>query len=253
MVVNVDDEQSGGVHKYFISRPVILLLSMASRATRGYWAVSEDGKIAFLKDAWRYHGDVFEREGEILIALREAGIRNIPELLYHGDVLFQKPPVPSNLKGKQKSSATDTSESENRSACPLTELYNVLDFMHRILTDQYIDAHWSLPGDVDDTKRCIVVLSRVHYRVTLATVGYPLEQFKGTESELPVDVILVMVDAYAQANRLHRNISLGNVILCRNRGDGVRRGILIGWELSCQLDDKGHAREYERTEGFTKA
>ncbi|CCL98569.1 uncharacterized protein FIBRA_00569 [Fibroporia radiculosa] len=231
VAVKVDDEQSGGVHRYLISRPVVSPLSMASRATRGYWAVRDDGQIAFLKDTWRYEGDDFEKEGEILIALHKAGVRNIPKLLHHGDVLSQQHPIPKNSKGKQKQSATDD------------------ECIHHTLTDKYLDAEWVCTGGVGGTMRQIVVTPHVHYRVTLGTVGYPLDQFRGTEELLYSTHCgyQAMIDAYDKSGRLHRDISLGNIILYRDRGNGVRRGILIDWELSCRLDDKGQARKYERT------
>lgn len=50
-----EDPPSDVSHEYLVSRPVVSPLSIASRAMRGYWAVSrEEGKIAFLKDTWRY-------------------------------------------------------------------------------------------------------------------------------------------------------------------------------------------------------
>ncbi|CCM02958.1 uncharacterized protein FIBRA_05073 [Fibroporia radiculosa] len=96
------------VHRYLISRPVVSPLSMASRATRGYWAVRSDGQIAFLKDTWRYTGEDFEKEGGILVNLHEAEVRNIPELLHHGDISSQpKASISSSSKGKEKQSAVD--------------------------------------------------------------------------------------------------------------------------------------------------
>lgn len=72
---------------FLISRPIILPESMASRATRGYWAVdAKTGKIAFLKDVWRTAVREMVREGSIIRYLKGKKVPNIPEVLFHGDV-----------------------------------------------------------------------------------------------------------------------------------------------------------------------
>ncbi|KAH8093833.1 hypothetical protein DFH11DRAFT_1502834 [Phellopilus nigrolimitatus] len=72
---------------FLISRPIILPESMASRGTRGYWAVdAKTGKIAFLKDVWRTAVFGMNREGSIIRYLKGKKVRNIPEVLFHGDV-----------------------------------------------------------------------------------------------------------------------------------------------------------------------
>ncbi|OBZ71143.1 hypothetical protein A0H81_08675 [Grifola frondosa] len=55
-----------------------------------------------------------------------------------------------------------------------------------------------------------------------------------------------MLDAYHKDQRIHRDISVGNIIIYRD-GTGVRRGYLVDWELSCRPDFKGKARDYWRT------
>ncbi|CCM06785.1 uncharacterized protein FIBRA_09084 [Fibroporia radiculosa] len=166
--VRVYDEStpSHNIHRYLISRPVVSPLSMTSRATRGYWAVREDGRIAFLKDTWQCSGEDFEREGDILIGLHQAEVQNIPELLHHGNVPSQlEPSVPSHSTGKRKQSAMDDVS------------------IQRSLTDQYLDAKWLCTGGIDEVPRRIVT-PRVHYRIILGTVGYSLKTFRGTEELL---------------------------------------------------------------------
>lgn len=47
-------------------------------------------------------------------------------------------------------------------------------------------------------------------------------------------------------NRLHRDISVGNIVLVR-KGDGeLRTGILIDWEKSSIADEYGSARDNDR-------
>lgn len=88
-----EDLPSNVSHEYLVSRPVVSPLSIASRAMRGYWAVSrEEGKIAFLKDTWRYDIQEEWKEGNILQFLKEKEVACIPALVCHGDV--QATPVP---------------------------------------------------------------------------------------------------------------------------------------------------------------
>lgn len=47
------------------------------------------------------------------------------------------------------------------------------------------------------------------------------------------------MDARQKSNRLHRDISIHNIILVR-KGDEVRIGILIDWETSIECDWKGN-------------
>ena len=65
---------------FLASRPVADSRSIASRGTRGYWAMDcESKKIAFLKDAWRTNVDGFEVEGDILSSMK--GQSGIPSLM----------------------------------------------------------------------------------------------------------------------------------------------------------------------------
>lgn len=42
-----------------------------------------------------------------------------------------------------------------------------------------------------------------------------------------------MIEAYQKTNLIHRDISVGNIILVRESPDGPRKGYLIDWELAC--------------------
>jgi len=49
------------------------------------------------------------------------------------------------------------------------------------------------------------------------------------------DVLSVaLVDAHDKADTLHRDVSLGNIILCQLKEEMERVGYLIDWELSCK-------------------
>ncbi|OBZ71145.1 hypothetical protein A0H81_08677 [Grifola frondosa] len=85
----VKDAEFGGgqTHRLIISRPTSSPLSLASRATRTYWAFDTTlCRVVFLKDTWRYDIDRMPPEGNILLGLNRLGVRFVPELLYDGDV-----------------------------------------------------------------------------------------------------------------------------------------------------------------------
>ena len=48
-----------------------------------------------------------------------------------------------------------------------------------------------------------------------------------------------MSDAKTKDYRLHRDISIGNVILVAESGREVRRGYLIDCDASCDINDAG--------------
>ena len=80
---------AGNLRRFLVSRPVISPLSLTGRATRGYWAVdASTHRVVFLKDTWRSSA---EPEGEILQRMLEAGVRNIPSVICHGDVPIRIP------------------------------------------------------------------------------------------------------------------------------------------------------------------
>ena len=55
-----------------------------------------------------------------------------------------------------------------------------------------------------------------------------------------------MQDARVKDSRIHRDISVGNVILVKESEKEVRRGYLIDWETSCKVDGSGAAVEAGR-------
>lgn len=81
---------------FLVSRPIANSISIAGRATRGYWAVRipdtetgddpNDYRICFLKDTWRIATEEMEKEGDIMVELIEAGVDFISDILSHGDV-----------------------------------------------------------------------------------------------------------------------------------------------------------------------
>ncbi|KAF8174240.1 hypothetical protein BJ912DRAFT_62040 [Pholiota molesta] len=199
--------------EFLVSRPVTSPLSLASRGTRGYWAVDVKNKtVHFLKDAWRTAVGGLEIEGRILEKLAAGQVRNIPTVLCWSDV------------GPQDNPAYRT-----ETAC------------YKGVTDW--NKHWRSEERLNLTK----LTYRVHYRQVTKEVGYTLEQMTGTLELLrgARDAFQALRDAYSICNRLHRDVSTSNIILYADAGHiySERRAILIDWELSCE-DIPGLARDH---------
>ena len=60
-----------------------------------------------------------------------------------------------------------------------------------------------------------------------------------------------MRDAVAKASRLHRDISVGNILLVRDGDLPWRRGYLIDWDASCPVSESGECLEAGRVVSTT--
>ncbi|KAI0267779.1 hypothetical protein BC834DRAFT_822120, partial [Gloeopeniophorella convolvens] len=80
----------------------------------------------------------------------------------------------------------------------------------------------------------------VHYRLVLNTVGKPLNHFKSTRQlcEAIRDAIVAHSVAYKEAKILHRDVSVGNILITDSGG----KGILIDWDLSKKLSINAQGR-----------
>ncbi|KAH9950845.1 hypothetical protein B0H21DRAFT_706122 [Amylocystis lapponica] len=75
---------------FLICQPHFSAFGVVGRGTRGYVAIDCATKdFVFLKDAWRVDLPDIEREGDVLQTLNDKGVRNIPTVLCHGDILAQ--------------------------------------------------------------------------------------------------------------------------------------------------------------------
>ncbi|RPD62303.1 hypothetical protein L226DRAFT_458441 [Lentinus tigrinus ALCF2SS1-7] len=205
------------VSRFIVSRPVVSSLQLTGRCTRGYWAVdTRTGDVVFLKDTWRAYPPV-DLEGDTLKRMNDQGVRNIPTIVCHGDVPDYIP------QDDQEVDPRDMQVSE-------TDEYQKDETVCKVMGDD------------------VVVVKHWHYRVVLGTVGYGLGYIRGTEKLLHAtyDVFHAMRDALRHDSRLHRDISIGNVILVREKDRDVRRGVLIDWETSCRVDEAGKAVESGR-------
>ncbi|KAI9062463.1 hypothetical protein FKP32DRAFT_1677401 [Trametes sanguinea] len=217
-ILRVDPQPSDGpkqaVREYIVSRPVVSPLQLDGRCTRGYWAVQLDtAEVVFLKDTWRsYSRSHKEVEGDILARLNNLEVRNVPSLAFHGDCLLSLIGIPIN---------PDEPKYEDTR------------------TNDYMNKAWVCPID---GKR-VLVGKRRHYRLVMGTVGYSIRTVQGTEELLHSthDVLLAMNDALAKDSRIHRDLSVGNIVLVKELGCRIRKGYLIDWDASERVNEKGEA------------
>ncbi|KAH9946601.1 hypothetical protein B0H21DRAFT_693419 [Amylocystis lapponica] len=207
-VINVEDNLGKHTERLLVSRPVVSPFSV-SRAMRGYWAVTTENEVVFLKDNWR--DPTLHQEGENIEDMEKANVVNIPKILIHGDV-----PAPP----RKKVSRTATAWSR----------------IQHTQTDKFTGCNWVCRGG-----RVRSVSGYTHYRLVSKTVGYPLKHFvdAGELLQGTFDAYEAMTSAYVNNRRLHRDISIGNIILVRETEGTQRRGILIDWELSSIIEDDG--------------
>ncbi|TFK89719.1 hypothetical protein K466DRAFT_597544 [Polyporus arcularius HHB13444] len=201
------------VHRILVSRPVVSPLNLTGRCTRGFWGIdASSGRVVFLKDTWRSYSG--RQEGVVIRELDVQGVRNVPLVLVHGD-------VPDSIPAEERT---------------------LLEHEFQLtVTDEYRLDPWTckLDGQPMDAAKY------GHYRLVLGTVGYGLKRLKGTEELLHacLDVFHAMKDALDKGSRLHRDISIGNIILVREPDRRIRRGYLVDWETSCEVDEAGQSLE----------
>ncbi|KAI0330526.1 hypothetical protein GY45DRAFT_1302931 [Cubamyces sp. BRFM 1775] len=209
-------DRAGGTERFLVSRPVTVPLYVSGRCTRGYWAVQlGTGRVVFMKDTWRLPGD---QEGTVISGLNAAGVRNVPTVIAHGDVYFKAPPAQKKI---------------------------TLRGVQHTKTDHYCNKSWACPV----LGKKVALSTHIHYRLVVSEAGYGLERFRGTQELLSAtyDVFHAMRDASDKVSRIHRDISVGNIILVQEVDGSPRKGYLIDWETSDKVDEHGHAFERVRT------
>ncbi|KAI0712051.1 hypothetical protein C8Q76DRAFT_796939 [Earliella scabrosa] len=149
---------------------------------------------------------ISEIEGETLVTMNDVGVRNIPSVEWHGD-------IPDFL--------------------PESERQFELDEFQVTLTDEFCTESWAC--QVQGYK--YILGKQVHYRLVLGTVGYDLKHFKDTRE---------LLHATYDGTCLHQDISVGNIILVSEGGTGPRKGYLIDWDGSCEVDQSGVSPERGR-------
>ena len=90
---------------FLIGKPTFRAKGLAGRGTRGYIALDcGTGRFVWLKDAWRAHYLLVDREGDILERLAKANVPNVPTLVCHGDIDEQVTYTPTRWEEKNPQS-----------------------------------------------------------------------------------------------------------------------------------------------------
>lgn len=164
------------VQHFLVSIPVSAPLTVATRGTRGYWAVKipDEGLnekkhvIAFLKDTWRVNVAAMEIEGEVMAMLVEAGVKFVSDIFCQGD-------VPGKMSGYYP--RKDNISKRLRSNAKSVAYHQTSD--QSTLTDRFANEEWNCNRDEKST--IARSTPHVHYRMASIEVGYPLSSFRGTK------------------------------------------------------------------------
>ncbi|KAI0323477.1 hypothetical protein GY45DRAFT_1376296 [Cubamyces sp. BRFM 1775] len=205
--ISVFDVVTREEQRYLVSRPLTSPLSMTGRATRSYWAVdARTGRVACLKDTWRLSTRGAEQEGVVITSLAAGGVRNIPAVVHHGDVLA----VPD----------TKQSTSFDHAAKRTT------------ITHQFVNEEWVCEEGIDLS----TIVKYTQYRLVVSIAGYPLHNISGTAELLPAGcrVLQAIIDAFDK-KRVHRNVHPSSIILYREKAGAHRDGFLLDWDLSWNI------------------
>ncbi|KAI1788204.1 hypothetical protein LXA43DRAFT_895063 [Ganoderma leucocontextum] len=232
---------------FLIAKPTFRAKGMTGRGTRGYVALDcVTERFVWLKDAWRANYEFVDKEGDILAALNEGQVSNVPTMLCHGDISGQATETPDwwerqkEAREKQKRESQERDRSTPVSSATGSSRTYVNSSSSVGKKRQREDGH-----DESGTKTEEIQPLRLHqhYRLVVHEVAMPLDRF-----EYPQQLVQVMFDcviAHEEAATmpekplLHRDISSGNILIYPRTtvdADGVVtlewRGILADWEMS---------------------
>ncbi|KAL7277786.1 hypothetical protein ACG7TL_008729 [Trametes sanguinea] len=266
----VDDEH--GVKDFLVGKPTFAAPGVVGRGTRGYIGLSISDPctpFVYLKDCWRVVHERSELEGDILAYLNAQGVQNIPTALYHGDVADQHtvsqefctcaksgcaaevvvepnvhPTEVNNLMQNTGGNGVSVEAASAEGGNPLQE---------KAVEGAGQRATAGAEGQKTQKKEVCRLKTHRHYRLVVKEVGLPLKQFPcGRILVWSIrDAIIAHQDAYEKAKMMHRDISVGNILIIPttgNDGKTTYQGLLADWELSKRLDDyEKDARHPDRT------
>ncbi|KAI0750176.1 hypothetical protein C8Q80DRAFT_1253690 [Daedaleopsis nitida] len=255
----------GDEMKYFlVCKPGFRATGLAGRGTRGYVAFDCGTKrFVWLKDAWRAHYLMVEKEGDVLAQLNKAKVSHVPTLVCHGDIDNQDTLTPSWWERKQREAPSTLFGAKFPTHVPPCAATTSSYKRKRDEYDDHRDERADTPtpkglGDSGTTFRedCPMRLHR-HYRLVVAEVALPLKEF--SHGRQLVSIIKDCVHAHwkaSEVNILHRDVSGGNILIlptCIKKGSGgviMWMGMLADWEMSKPLliiDGPRKPRQPERT------
>ncbi|KAI0648470.1 hypothetical protein C8Q79DRAFT_1102892 [Trametes meyenii] len=247
-----------GPRTFLVGKPVFQAPGPIGRCTRGYVALDPDSKrFVWLKDTWRPNYRGVDPEGNVLQKLRDLHARNVPTFVCHGDLDGQDTQSPQFF---QPTKRTKRQKLAHNATVPSTSLPFVSEgaalFGVQRAKDGKVECIESAFDDGEDVR----LRHLRHYRLVVAEVGLPLQDFTCGRELVSVirDCIRAHSDAAtSDAKMLHRDISIGNILILpttETREDRssrvVRRGMLTDWELAkplCDDSSQESQRQPERT------
>ncbi|PIL32460.1 hypothetical protein GSI_05162 [Ganoderma sinense ZZ0214-1] len=263
-----DDKDSEATRHFLIAKPTFRARGMSGRGTRGYVALDcKTGDFVWLKDAWRAHYLLVDKEGDVLRRLNNAEVMNVPTLICHGDIQDQvtltpdwweiKNPLPSSKPAPDSSPSLRSSLSGASTITSSSSASRKRKCGDERSEDSVPPPKGLSTGLVGFRKDCPLRLHK-HYRLVEKEVGMPLSNFQ--HGRQLVSVVLDSIYAHFEAATkpevplLHRDVSGGNILIVPHilkDADGAEikwRGMLTDWEMSKPMDSKNTSgRQPERT------
>ncbi|KAI0089850.1 hypothetical protein BDY19DRAFT_941111 [Irpex rosettiformis] len=186
--------------EYIICRPFTEAISLCGRATRGYLAWGvAEQMLVFLKDTWRTDVEGSISEADAYAILNECRIPFLPVVCAGGDVLQSDGSVQSTM------------------------------------TQKYVD------DGLSSTMLCTTWLRRhIRHRV-VQHLALPLRMVRNAKELLIAirNVLMVIKAAHKDAGILHRDISMGNIML-----DETFSGILNDWDHAINVREAREGHPY---------
>ncbi|KAL5480751.1 hypothetical protein ACEPAI_9691 [Sanghuangporus weigelae] len=257
--IQVYDQSQCTVRAFLVSVPLKSPRSVAGRSTRSYWAVElispTEGNVRFLKDMWRLDKNTVMEEGCIYIEMHEKKVNNICDLEMYGDLPDFSRKESNNeenceqdssqeaVGGCDKPSAQCVATTESNEDC----LSRLADTIQYTRTTDYINKPWVCDCLREGLKTRIIKC--IHCRLVLTQAGYPLKTFKSSRELFrgSRDALEALDSAYQLCGRIHRDVTMDNIVLYRDKASDRRRGLLIDWEFSTLANVVRDPGEYFRS------
>ncbi|KAI1788182.1 hypothetical protein LXA43DRAFT_1097516 [Ganoderma leucocontextum] len=225
---------------FLIAKPTFRAKGMAGRGTRGYVALDcATERFVWLKDAWRANYEFVEKEGNILAALNQAQVSNVPTMLCHGDINGQTTKTPDWWeRNKQESGRSTPASDTTQSSRTYVNSSSSTGLKRKLAEEEDVP-----PKPATETQGCPLRLHQ-HYRLVVQEVAMSLDRFEYPQQLVQVifDCVFAHYEAFTKPETplLHRDISAGNILIYPrvvvNATSGVAvlrwKGILADWEMS---------------------
>ncbi|KZV74522.1 hypothetical protein PENSPDRAFT_195037 [Peniophora sp. CONT] len=252
---NVYDEASKSFHRVVTHRAHTSSPYFAGRATRGYIGVDiDEGVVAYMKRSWRIDDAAFPKEIDnyYSFATRTKEGKSVPHLpgcYFGGDVPRDSDELAAHYFEWKKTSKPG----ETWTLPSPIELTNTR-------TSKYADdvkvSHPKIRRGASALGRADLMKTHTEmtpYTLTVTLfrrIGSKLRDFKSTRDLCVAfrDAIEAHEAALELKNVLHRDISDGNILIAKVKGEkGEVEGLLIDWDLCIDIQKFGAARRKGRT------